>query len=145
MMASPIGRLDVKDLVFRGISLSITAAIVLVFLGPAVDHHFAERQHNHSHIYLTGSIAEHKHPEGHPFEIPHSHSNTDRQGTGHHGIIYQTSNDGLHDSGTGSLIAFVDKSSLPLPGDYSPSNALTNSESILAEAFVAPPKKPPRA
>ncbi|MEE3015154.1 MAG: hypothetical protein VX505_13490, partial [Chloroflexota bacterium] len=105
-MGSPICLLNVKNLVFRGISLSIAAAIVLVFLGPLMDHHFAERQHNHSHIYLTGSVAEHKHPEGHPFEIPHSHSNTDRQGTGHHGIIYQTSNDGLHDSGTGSVIAF---------------------------------------
>ena len=144
-MAPPICLLNVKNLVFRGISLSIAAAIVSVFLGPLMDHHFAERQHNHSHIYLTGSVAEHMHPEGHPFEIPHSHSNTDRQGTGHHGIIYQTSNDGLHDSGTGSVIAFVDKSSLPLAGDYSSPDALTNSESILAEAFVAPPKKPPRA
>ncbi len=144
-MGSLILLLNVNGLVFRGISLSITAAIVLVFLGPLADHHFAERQHNHSHIHLTGSVAEHNHPEVHPFEIPHSHSNTDRQATGRHGIIYQTSNDGLHDSGTGSVIAFVNKSFRPLPEEYSPPDARTDSESILSEAFVAPPKRPPRA
>ena len=145
MMASPIGRLDVKDLVFRGISLSITAAIVLVFLGPAVDHHFAERQHNHSHIYLTISAAEHGHTESHPFEEPHIHSSTETGVDAHHGIIYLTSNDGLSDSGTGSGIAFITDPFPQIHGDYYSPNAQTASGSIICKAFVTPPKKPPLA
>ena len=145
MMGSPIYWLNLKDLTWRGISLSIAAAVVLVFLGPAVDHHFAERQHNHSHLYLTISAAEHGHPELHPFEKPHSHITTDIEVAGHHGIIHQTSNDGLGDSGTGSVIAFIEDSVPPLHGDDFLPNAQTERESNLREASVAPLKRPPRA
>jgi len=145
VMGSPIYRLDLKDLVWRGVSLSIAAAVVLVFLGPAVDHHFAERQHNHSHLYLTASAAEHGHPGLHPFEEPHSHIATNTKAAGHHGIIYQTSNDGLGDSGTDSVKVFIDDSVPPLhSGDFLP-NAQTDRGSDLREAFLAPLKRPPRA
>ena len=145
VMGSPIYWPNLKDLAWRGISLSIAAAVVLVVLGPAVDHHFAERQHNHSHLYLTISAAEHGHPGLHPFEEPHSHITTEIEAAGHHGIIHQTSNDGRGGSGAGSVIAFIDDSAPQLHGDNFLPNPQTERESNLRGAFVAPLKRPPRA
>lgn len=48
--------------------VALAAAVVMVFLGPALDHRFAERQHDHSHTFLTATAASHGHPELHPFE-----------------------------------------------------------------------------
>ena len=36
-------------------------ALTLPIAGPLDDHHFAERSHNHQHIYLDGKPAEHRH------------------------------------------------------------------------------------
>ena len=143
-MGSPIFPLNLEYIAWRGISFSIAAAVVLGFIGPAVDHHFAERQHNHSHIYLTVSAAEHGHAILHPFEEPHSHVNSDTEATGHHGVLYQTSNEVLGDSGTGPVIAFIEDSARPIrSGDFLP-NAQADNGRSLHESFIAPLKRPPR-
>lgn len=39
-------------------------ALVLPIVGPLDDHHFAERAHNHDHIYLNGAPVSHGHTHG---------------------------------------------------------------------------------
>ena len=138
-MNPPIFRLDIKDVLFQVISISITAALTLAFLGPVVDHHYVERQHNHSHIYLNGSVGEH----WHPFEKPHSHSNLIADGSGRHGIIYQTSNDCIGDSSTSPAVAFMGDTYPQVLGIGSSTSTNTVGEINLVGNIVSPPKKPP--
>lgn len=46
-------------------------ALVLPIVGPLDDHHFAERAHNHDHIYLNGAAVNHDHAYG--IAAPHAH------------------------------------------------------------------------
>ena len=138
-MGSRLFRLDHSNLVVRIISISLTAIVVLVFFGPVVDHHFVERQHNHSHIYLNGSVGEH----WHPFEKPHSHSNLTADGSGRHGIIYQTSNDCIGDSSTSPAVAFMGDAYPQVLGIGSSTSTNTVGEINLVGNIVSPPKKPP--
>ena len=110
--------------------LALAAAVVVAFLGPAVDHHYAERQHGHSHLFLTDTAAGAGHPKLHPFERPHSHSESTTLQTLQDEIFYQPSNDGLthpiHRLDTASFTVIADD------GAYN-------------EAYVPPPTRPPRA
>ena len=142
-MGSRLFRLNHNKFVFHVISISLAAAVVLVFLGPVVDHHFVERQHNHSHIYLNGSVGEHWHPESHPFEKPHSHSNLIADGSGRYGIIYQTSNDCIGDSSTSPAVAFMGDAYPQVLGIGSSTSTNTVGEINLVGNIVSPPKKPP--
>ena len=142
-MGSRLFRLNHNKFVFHVISISLAAAVVLVFLGPVVDHHFVERQHNHSHIYLNGSVGEHWHPESHPFEKPHSHSNLIAVGSGRHGIIYQTSNDCTGDSSTRPAVAFMRDAYPQVLGISSSTSTNAVDEINLVGNIVSPPKKPP--
>jgi hypothetical protein len=45
-------------------------AIILPILGPALDHHFAERLPFHEHIYRGAVVPEH----AHLYQIPHEHT-----------------------------------------------------------------------
>jgi hypothetical protein len=60
-----------------GWMLLMAAALFALFLpivGPLDDHHFAERTHNHDHIYLNGVPVAHHHAyEGSP-QHPHQES-----------------------------------------------------------------------
>ena len=142
-MYSSIFPLNVKDVVSQVTLISIAAALTLVFLGPVVDHHYVERQHNHSHIYLNSNGAEHWQPESHPFEEHHSHSNVGTESKGHHTVIYQASNDGISDSSTSFTMALINDSSLQVQGE-DPSNRL-QTDTNLDEISVTPLKRPPRA
>ena len=145
-MGLPTSQHILKRLAWRGTLLALSAAVVLVFLGPAIDHHFAERQHNHTHLYLTASAAEHGHPDLHPFEDSHSHTSLGTEDTGFGGVLYQTSNDGLGESGSVFLTAVIDDDlAYPLYRGDSSSHAVAAGESMYLEAYAAPPDKPPRA
>ena len=51
--------------------LAITVgALLFPVFGPMLEHHFAERQFEHVHIYTGPTVPEHVHP----YETPHSHS-----------------------------------------------------------------------
>ena len=142
-MGSLLSCLNLKNLAFRSVSIWTATAVVLVFLGPAFDHHYVERQHNHSHIYLNSNGAEHWHPESHPFEKPHSHSNLIADGSGRHGIIYQTSNDCIGDSSTSPAAAFMRDAYPQVLGIGSSTSTNTAGEINLVGNIVSPPKKPP--
>ena len=143
-MGSLLCQFKLDSLFFRGISISIAAAMVLVFLGPAADHHFVERQHNHSHIYLHTGPDGHWHPSSHPFETPHSHSEFGAHSGEHHGIIYQSSNDGISDSNTFFVTTLISNSSTPIHQDDYYARPQVKSENKLAETIVIPLKRPPR-
>jgi len=145
-MALPITRPILKDFICQAFLVALAVAIVLAFLGPALDHHFAERQHDHSHTFLTATAANYGHPELHPFEETHSHVMSGQEESGQNGILYQTSNDGLGESGSIFLTAAIeDGLAHPPPVGDSLSHALAAGESAYSEANVAPPKRPPRA
>jgi hypothetical protein len=48
--------------------------LLLPLFGPLLDHHFAERQHDHVHVYPGRVTPDH----AHPYEQPHSHFRDDR-------------------------------------------------------------------
>ena len=126
--------------------LALAAAVVFVFLGPAIDHHFAERQYGHSHLYLTPSSASDGHPGLHPFEESHSHTELAVEDTERNGILYQTSNDGLGETGSPSVAAvFDDGLGYPLHLRDSLSHAVAADEGGYVAAYAAIPKRPPRA
>lgn len=54
-----------------GCLLAVLVLLLLLFpgLGPVLDHHFAERQPDHAHIYFGPILFRHIHP----FEEPHGH------------------------------------------------------------------------
>ena len=49
-------------------------ALALPIVGPLEDHHFAERAHNHDHIYLNGNPVGHNHTYEEPSEHAHPES-----------------------------------------------------------------------
>ena len=127
-------------------SVVAVAALILVFLGPAIDHHFAERQHDHSHLYLSSAAANHGHPGLHPFEQLHSHGAVVTNDAEQDGVIYQTSDDRTGDSGSASGAVVINNGlSLLIDGRDLLSLAVAPGEGLYLEAFVPPPKKPPRA
>ena len=143
-MGFSLYQLNLKNLFWNCISFSITSVLVLVSLGPTFDHHFVERQHNHSHIYLNAIPTNHWHPESHPFEEPHSHSKIGTDLHEHGNVIYQTSNNGISDSVTGFTAALTDDS---YPWTYKGASTTERQSSIqnnLAETIVRPLKRPPR-
>ena len=143
-MNSPIFRLNGKDVLSQVISISIAAALTLVLLGPVVDHHYVERQHNHSHIYLHTGSDGHWHPTSHPFETPHSHSNFSTLSGEHDPIIYQSSNNSNGDSNTFVVNTLISDSSTRIHRDDYYARRQANSDSKLDETIVIPPERPPR-
>lgn len=122
------------------------AAVILAFLGPAMDHHYAERQHNHAHLYLTSVSASHGHPGFHPFEQFHPHNDSSRFGHGQDGVLYQTSGDGTSDSGSQLGGALINGGRTYHLGGGDPlSPAFPSGNGLYLEIFVSPPEKPPRA
>ena len=143
-MNSPIFRLNGKDMLTQVISISIAAALTVVLFGPVVDHHYVERQHNHSHIYLHTGLDGHWHPTSHPSETPHSHPDSSMHSEDHHTIIYQPSNDSIGDSNTFFVNTLIPDSSTRIHRDDYYARRQANSESKLDEVIVIPPERPPR-
>ena len=141
-MGSRLFRLTPNKFVFHVISISLAAAVVLVFLGPVVEHHFVERQHNHSHIYLHTGLDGHWHPPSHPFETPHLHSDFGTHSGEHHAIMYQSSNDGIGDSNSFFVKTLISDLSTPIHRDGYYARRQANSESKLDETIVIPPERP---
>ena len=46
---------------YQLLALLAVVGLLLPFLGPVVDHHFAERHPAHQHIYLGAAVPEHQH------------------------------------------------------------------------------------
>ena len=142
----PVGDLNLRDLVWRGMLSALAAVVVVAFLGPAVDHHYAERQHGHSHFFLTDTAAGAGHPKLHPFERPHSHSESTTLQTLQDEIFYQPSNDARSQSGTTFVAAVInDGLTHPIHRLDTASFPLIADDGGYNEAYIAPPTRPPRA
>ena len=137
---------DFSDLALKSLLVGLALVLVFVFLAPCLDHHFTERQHNHSHIFLTSSAASHGHPEFHPFERIHFHDAfTDHDSHGD-GILYQGSNEGLSESGSVFFANFInDSQSYPIYSNDTFSFAMAGGDGMYQGTTPAPPTRPPRA
>ena len=125
-------------------------ALVWYLMGPSFDHHFAERQLGHSHLYLAQHDADHRHP----YQDAHPHSGPDQEHTtpvgfsegvpAEEGIVYLSSNDGTDRSIDTALSPAIKPAAIfPYLGNNSLFLRKIPETNALNEAFVSPPKKPP--
>ena len=132
--------------------LVAACALLLSFSGPLLDHHFAERQHDHVHIYLGPAAPDH----AHPYEVSHVHSHvhdasdvaTGSSPSGHPApgdIVFLTSHDAVgQDFAPVTAPVIQGAAVFPDLGDGGSVFSLAHSNAVPPEAFVPPPKKPPR-
>ena len=118
-----------------------TAAVFLPTLGPLLDHHYAERLPNHTHLYFGQADYDHVHP----FEMQdHFHYYEDEASPD--GIVYLASYDG-------SSPVMIDATVHAVPALAALRRARTitaaygiSPDSLIPEdAILVVPKKPPRA
>ena len=121
-------------------------ALTMLSVGPLVDHHFAERQFHHAHLFPSGSLPEHQHS----LEIGHHHPadyNGDPVGQGAtvEGV-YLTSTDAAG-PGIATMIPAATGVSPVFPdsGGQLFLFGKGDGDNSLSEAFPGLPKKPPRA
>ncbi len=128
-------------------------ALMLPAFGPMLEHHFAERQLEHVHIYVGPAVPDHVHP----YETLHSHSprhsydkaddvfrDSPSKSATSQDIVYFTSQEG-------SEQGFAPFSTHLLRGDVffpdPPDDWFLSSlahDDLPLEAFIPPPSKPPR-
>ena len=134
--------------ILRGALLVLVAyALFIPFFGPLMDHHFAERQLNHAHVYLGEVNQDHLHP----FEAAHNHSSAghDHQAasrdTAPDDIVYLTSNDGLS-QGVPQITTASAHVAAQFPNPEEHNSTLNTPEDAVHydDALLALPKKPPR-
>ena len=53
----------------RFITVLLIGVVLINVIGPILDHHFVERGHNHDHLYLSVTDADHSHV----YDSKHSH------------------------------------------------------------------------
>ncbi len=134
------------NLALRGLLVGLVLALGLVFLAPAFDHHYAERQHNHSHVFLTAFAASQGHPDVHPFEQSHSHFGFGEENSEGDAVLYQTSHDVFGESGSIFFTTFInDGLAFSIHSKNMLSYALAVAESSYPENSTAPPTRPPLA
>ena len=126
--------------------------LLLSFFGPMLDHHYAERQTNHEHIYLGRVVPGHVHP----YEALHTHFHTqvaDGEAPGYtplsdkvsNDIMYLTSYDGMGQGFTLLTVSSIHLApNFPEPEDNHFTFDIPGDDTSPQDAFIAPPKKPPR-
>lgn len=127
-------------------------ALFLPFYGPALDHHIAEREASHQHIYVEHASPTH----AHPYEVPHTHGTTQASADSRvpgassahlrsGGMVCLPSHDAM-----GQVVAQLKVSavhvSLGIPdlGDRHSTFATPGDGGFCQDVFIAPPRKPPR-
>ena len=144
--------MDLTSKLWRSCAALAAGAMLLVFLGPTLDHHYAERQFGHSHVSLGSASASHVHfhedAQGHSQD--HSTKELVRlmldgdETAPSHGTVYLTSYDGIGYVFAGLSGPLADQDySLRGPGDGSMLSIFA-TEVVNVGAFVPIPKKPPR-
>jgi hypothetical protein len=136
----------------RLIIIVVLYALFMPFFGPILDHHFAERQHNHQHIYFGATGPDHVHF----YDLLHLYSHTHNppttpqgNGTGSNAspneVIYLTAEDGVgHSAPSLTIPALQVDFVFPDLGDHHFLLSPTGQDSIPPEIFIPPPKRPPR-
>ena len=132
--------------------LATVYALVLSVFGPVLDHHYAERQPDHRHIYIGDVVSDHIHP----YEVPHTSFHIQGSGRGTsteawssvHNLdqaLFLTSYTGMNQVIT-QLIAPLGHLLLNYSSkeDYRLAFNTFEDSTFFQSAFNAPPKKPPR-
>ena len=128
-------------------------ALLLPLFGPIVDHHFAERRHDHGHIYLAIPAPDHVHS----YQTSHAHSHhtggfgsSDDNLTDEHtfpnDVVFLASNDGMS-QGSSLLTSNAMPVDLSFP-DLTNRHwllGLSKPDNRLSGNFVALPKRSPKA
>ncbi len=123
-------------------------ALLLPVFGPALDHHFAEWQHNHDHIYL-GSRAGFGADHVHAYELSgrHEHRPAPASRNGQplpEGLVFLTAFDS---AGAGAVYAPIGSAAaslcFPASGGCPPLAGYLAEESVPPGFTPAPPRKPP--
>lgn len=132
--------------------IAAVSALFLLLLGPLLDHHYAERQPDHAHIYLGQFVPDHIHP----YETPHAHFYTQEADDGISGsallsdetpndIVYLTSYDGMGQVFTQLTVTLIHLAlNFPDLEDNHFAFDTVGDDSFFQNAFISPPKKPPR-
>jgi hypothetical protein len=135
--------------------LLISAAMLALFFpffGPVVDHHFAERRHDHSHVYLGPAVPDHPHS----YQSSHAHSHgaensrtvVDRSSSTQRlptAIVFLPTNNGMG-LNTASITLPPMKVPLDFPDleDRGKRFGFSQTHAVLQGAFVPPLVRPPR-
>ncbi len=137
------------ELGMHTLCLLVAVSLLLLSLGPMLDHHFAERHPGHSHIYLGSVVPDHSHS----FESNHDHHSSrmmelllqSGDNPTSDGVVVVSSNDGVP---VGAAHLSVPMS-LQWPrmnggdGDGVPRLSYDPYET-LSSSSVSPPRRPPR-
>ncbi len=116
-------------------------ALSLTSLGPVLDHHFAERQPSHAHIYLGAQLPDHQHP----FQMAHAHHGAEEASPLAGDTVYLTTYHGVGlDLSTAGTPLVEAAPVFPHRGDGPLLVALAAS-SRLSETAVSPLERPPLA
>ena len=141
-----------KRMAFQTLAISLVFLLFLPFIGPQLDHHFAERRPDHVHVYLGDVLPGHTHA----FEGRHVHyhpppgqsmndGDPSERGPAQ-GIVYLTADEGIGQGTVDLTPRLIQQSPLfPGPDDAPRLFDVGGGDAILSSAFVAPPKKPPRS
>lgn len=142
-----------RTLLWAGPAVLALWALFSTALGPVMDHHFAERQHNHAHIYFGPPDVDHLHP----YQDHHDHrlilgANDEDMGEGLRtpnvpvDVVYLAPLDVLGQDSLAPLTSATQPiDSFPDQGDPTIFLAWPKRSDPLKEAYVPPLKKPPRA
>lgn len=137
------------QLVKPGIVIALYA-LLLPAVGPLLDHHYVEWQHNHSHVYFGGAPTE----TGfhvHIYDVvgAHAHRQATENSTRHslpEGMVYLSGFEGLGISPVSAPTGLVPGTLIfPDLGDHLLLADCGILEQPLVGIRVAPPRKPPVA
>ncbi len=118
-----------------------TAAVFLPTLGPLLDHHYAERLPNHTHLYFGTGGPDHVHP----FEVQDHYHYYQDDGPSN-GIVYLASYDGSSPVMLDATVHAIHQSPPFVGPDDDPSGyGLSPDSPVPNDAILAVPKRPPRA
>ncbi len=139
-----------RQLVRPGIIIALYA-LLLPVVGPLLDHHYAEWQHNHDHGFYDGWLGAASGFHLHVYETGGSHSHTPLTDSAEtpgfpDGVAYFTSYDS---AGAGPIYStnslFGESMCFPDPGDGLLLASFAGDELLPPGATTAPPRKPPPA
>ncbi len=141
-----------RSLLLAGAGILALWALFSPALGPVMDHHFAERHHNHSHIYAGPLDFDHLHPyEKHHVHGPVRSATDIKVGDDQwgpevpRGVVFLSPMDGMGQDSLVQLTPVTQPSnSFPDQGDPSLLLAWPQRWDPLREVYVPPLKRPPR-
>lgn len=124
-----------------GLALLVLLALSLASLGPVLDHHFAERQPGHTHLYLGAHVPDHLHP----YQQAHTHHRAEAASPRSDDTVYLTTQDGIGLDWSTAVSPLLDAS--PVFPDHGDGPLLVSEAAHreLFEAVVSPLERPPLA